>query len=186
MCIIFLKKQIRKMGKGKKVTKKVVGSANGRAVRGEEANGSTKEFVAAGMGLQELHAAAAEGSGGKSMGPGDVGPPVHSVLDDVVPQPAVVGPSSGGRANGESEPAAVVLTLEQQGATLRVVFKEHARGKKWLAEGDVAQAAATVPRADCERAGRRGQVSVLGLGCSTRCTPSLRTLCRRRGMGKAT
>ena len=54
------KKQIRKMGKGKKVTKKVVGSANGRAVRGEEADGSTKEFAAAEMGLQELPAAAAK------------------------------------------------------------------------------------------------------------------------------
>ena len=40
------------MGKGKKVTKRVVGSANGRAARGEEADAATKEFAAAGMGLQ--------------------------------------------------------------------------------------------------------------------------------------
>ena len=49
------KKQISKMGRKNKVTKKVVGSANGRAVRGEEADGSTEEFAVAGMGLQELH-----------------------------------------------------------------------------------------------------------------------------------
>ena len=84
------------MGKGKKVTKKVVGSANGRAARGEEADGATKEFAAAGMGLQEPTAAAAEGSGGESMAPGDAGPPALSTLDDAVPQPAAVDPSSGG------------------------------------------------------------------------------------------
>ena len=50
--------QISQMGKNSKV-KKDVGSANGSATRGEEADGSTKEFAAAGMGLQELPAAAA-------------------------------------------------------------------------------------------------------------------------------
>jgi hypothetical protein len=93
------------------------------------------------------------------------------MLDNAVSQPAVVSPSSGGGVDGESELAAAVLTLEQQGAAIRAAFKGHARGKKWLAEGDAAQPVAAVPRA-----GRRGQVSVLGPGCSMRCTPPLRTL----------
>ena len=80
------------------------------------------------------------------MGAGDARPPVHNVLGNVVPQPALVDPSSGGGADGESEPAAAVLTLEQQGAALRAAFKEHARGKKWLAESDAAQPAAGRPR----------------------------------------
>ena len=132
------KKQINKMGRSKKVTKKVVGSANGRAVHGEEADGPTVEFAVEGMGLQELPTAAAEGSGGKSMVPGDVGPPALSILDDGGPQPSAVVPSSDGEADRESEPAAPVFTLEHQGAATRADFKEHARGKKWLAEGDVA------------------------------------------------
>ena len=77
------------MGKGKKVSKKVVGSANGRAARGGEVDGSTAEFAVAGMQLQEPTAAAAEGSGGESMVPGDAGPPALSTLDDVAPRPAV-------------------------------------------------------------------------------------------------
>jgi hypothetical protein len=41
------KKQISTMGKGKKVSKKVVGSANGRAARGREVDGSAAEFAVA-------------------------------------------------------------------------------------------------------------------------------------------
>ena len=41
------------MGKGKKVTKKVDGSANGRAAQGEEADGANTEFAVAEIGLQE-------------------------------------------------------------------------------------------------------------------------------------
>ena len=67
-------KKIRKMGKGKKVTKKVVGSASGSAARGVEADGSTEGFTVAGMWLHGLPAAAAEGSGGESMVAGDVPP----------------------------------------------------------------------------------------------------------------
>ena len=88
------------MGKGKKVSKKVVGSANGRAARGGEVDGSTAEFAVAGMQLQEPTAAAAEGSGGESMVPGDAGPPALSTLDDVAPRPAVVDPSSAGPPAG--------------------------------------------------------------------------------------
>ena len=120
------------MGRKNKVTKKVVGSANGSAVSVEEVDGSTEEFAAAGMGLQELPAVADEGSGGKSTEPDGAGPPAHSMLDDAVPQPDMVDPSSGGGADGEGEPAAPVLTLEQQGAEIRAGFKDHARGKKWL------------------------------------------------------
>ena len=144
----------RKMGRKNKLTKEVVGSANGSAV-------SDEEFAAAGMGLQQVPAAAAEGSGGKSMVPDDAGSPAHSMLDGAVPQPDMVDPSSGGGADGESEPAAAVLTLEQRGAAIRAGFKEHTRGKKWLAEGDAAQPAAEVPRAGLcqqEQADRRGQV----------------------------
>ena len=78
----------------------------------EEADGSTEEFAVAGMGLQELPAAAAEGSGGEGMVPGDAGPPAHGMLDDAVSQLVVVDPSSGEGADGESEPAAAVLTSE--------------------------------------------------------------------------
>jgi hypothetical protein len=85
-------------------------------VRDEEADGSTEEFAVAGMGLQEPTTAAAEGSGGESMVPDDAGPPAHGVLGATAPQPAAVDPSSGEGADGESEPAAAVLTLEQQGA----------------------------------------------------------------------
>ena len=62
------------MGRKNKVTKKVIGFASGSAVSVEEVDGSTEEFAAAGMGLQELPAAAAEGSGGESMVPGDAAP----------------------------------------------------------------------------------------------------------------
>ena len=120
------------MGKGKKVTKKVVGSANGRAARGEEADAATKEFTAAGMGLQEPTAAAAEGSGGESMASGDVGPPALSTLDDAVPLPAAGVPSSGGGGVGGSEPAAAMLTIEQRGAATRAAFKELGAGERWL------------------------------------------------------
>ena len=99
------------------------------------------------------------------MVPGDAGPPAHGVLGDAMPQPAVVDPSSGEGADGESEPAAAVLTLEQRGAAIRAAFKEHARGKKWLAEGDAAQPAAAVPCAGAEPAGAGGQARTgLGVG----------------------
>ena len=126
------------MGRRTKVTKKVVGSANDCAVRDTEADAASEEFAAAGMGLQELPTAAAEGSGGESMVPSDTCPPAHGVLDDTMSQPVVADPSSGEGADRESEPGAAVLTLEQQGAAIRASFKEHARGKKWLAEGDAA------------------------------------------------
>ena len=106
------KKQMSKMGRKTKVTKKVVGSANDRAVRDAEADAASEEFAVVGMGLQEPTAAAAEGSGGESMVPGDTAPPAHGALGDATPQPAVVDPSSSEGANGESEPAAAVLTLE--------------------------------------------------------------------------
>ena len=168
------------MGRKSKVTKKDVGSANGSTARGEEADGSTKEFAAAGMGLQELPAAAAEGSDGKSMVSGDVGPPTLGTLADGGSQPSVVVPSSE-REVVKSEPAAPVLILKRQGAATRAGFKEHATGKKWMAEGDAAQ-----PTAGCrtgavrqrEQAGRRRQASVLGPGCLTQCTPPPRVTCR--------
>ena len=115
------------MAKGKKVTKRVAGSANGRAARGEEADGATTEFAVAEMGLQEPTVAAAEGSGGESMAPGDAGPRVHGALGDVTPQPAAVDPSSGEGAVRESEPVAAVLIIEQRGAATRAAFKEHFR-----------------------------------------------------------
>ena len=99
------------------------------------------------------------------MVPGDAAPPVHGMLDDPMSQPAVVDPSSGGGADGESKPAAAVLTLEQQGAAIRARFKEHTRGKQWLSEGDAAQPAAAVPRAGVEPTGAGGQARTgLGVG----------------------
>ena len=71
------------------------------------------------MGLQELPAAAAKGSGGEGMVPDDVAPPAHGVLDEAVSQSARADPSSGEGADGESEPAAAVLALEQRGAVTR-------------------------------------------------------------------
>ena len=125
---VFVIKQISKMGRKNKVTKRVTVSANDRAVRDEEADGSTEEFAVAGMGLQEPTAAAAEGSGGETMVLDDAAPPAHGAL------PAAMDPSSGEGTDGDSESAAAVLTLEQQGAAILAGFKEHARGKKWLAE----------------------------------------------------
>ena len=153
------------MGKGKKVTKKVVGSANGRAARGEEADAATKEFAAAGMGLQEPTAAAAEGSGGEGMAPGDAGPPALSTLDDAVPRPAEADPSSGGGGAGGSEPAAAMLTIEQRGAATRAAFKELDAGERWLAAGDAAQPAAAVPGGGAGPEGAGGQTRTgLGVG----------------------
>ena len=65
---------------------------------------------------------------------GDVGPPALGALADGDSQPSVVDPSSEGE-DVKCEPAAPVLPLEQQGAATSAGFKEHARGKKWLAEG---------------------------------------------------
>ena len=129
------KKQISKMGRKTRVAKKVVGSANDRAERGEEADGSTEELAVAGMGLQEPTAAAAEGSGGESMAPGDAGPPMHGALGDVTPQPAAVDPSPGEGAVGESEPVAAVLTIEQRGAATRASFKEQAARQEVAGRG---------------------------------------------------
>ena len=82
------------MGKQTKVTKKVVGSANGSAARGEEADGSTEEFTVAGMGLQGLPAAAGECSSAESMVAGDVAPLALSTLDDGGSQLIAVHPGS--------------------------------------------------------------------------------------------
>ena len=159
------KKQISKIGKGKKETKKVVGSANGRAARGEEADGSTTEFAVAGMGLQEPTAAAAEGSGGESMAPGDAAPPVHGALGDATPQPAAVDPSPGEGAVGESEPVAAMLTVEQQGAATRASFKEQAAGREWLDGGVAPLPVTAVPCAGAVPAGAGGQARTgLGVG----------------------
>ena len=106
------KKQISKMDKGKKVTKKVVGSANGRAARGEAEDGTGEDFAADGMGLGPLSAVAAGGSGEESTSADQHAPPAFSMLDDAVPQPAGVDPSPvGGAAGGETVTA--VLTLKQ-------------------------------------------------------------------------
>ena len=100
------------------------GNFNGR---GGEVDGSTAEFAVAGMQLQEpTAAAAAEGSGGESMVPGDAGPPTLSTLDDVAPRPAVVDPSSAGPPAGGVAPA-VGLTLEQAGAATQDAFRKAAR-----------------------------------------------------------
>jgi hypothetical protein len=140
-----LAKKISKMGRKNKVTKKIADSANDRAVRDEEADGSTEEFAVAGMGLQEPTAAAAEGSGGESMAPGDAGPPVHGALGDLTPHPAAVDPSPGEGAVGESEPVAAVLTIEQRGAATRASFREQAAGRKWLSGGVAPRPEAAVP-----------------------------------------
>ena len=140
-------------------------AANDRAVRDAEADAASEEFAVAGMGLQEPTTAAAEGSGGQSMVPGDAAPPAHGALGDATPQPAAVDPSSSEGAEGESEPAAAVLTLEQRGAAIRAAFKEHARDKKWLAEGDAVQPAVPVPCAGAEPARAGGQARTgLGVG----------------------
>ena len=159
------------MGKGKKVTKKVVGSANGRAARGEEADAATKEFAAAGMGLQEPTAAAAEGSGGGGMAPGDAGPPALSTLDDAVPLPAEADPSSGGGVLGG------VSRLRPCSPSNSEVLRPERPSRSWMqVRGGWPRATRRSLRRRCragalgqrERAGRRGQVSVWGLGCSIR------------------
>ena len=165
---MLMKKQISKTGKGKKVSKRVVGSANGRAARGGEVDGSTAEFAVAGMQLQEPTAAAAEGSGGESMVPGDAAPPALSTLDDVAPRPVVVDPSSAGPPAG-GVAAAVGLTLEQQGAATQNAFRKAARlreaealqdaGDARLTSGQVLTAAAhrcCCARRRCSRTHRVG------------------------------
>ena len=59
-----------------------------------------EEAAAAGMGLQEPTAAAAEGSGGESMVPGGTGPPARSGLarHDGGPGEEASGQAGGGRA----------------------------------------------------------------------------------------
>ena len=87
------------------------------------ADAASEEFAVAGLGLQEPPTAAAEGFDGESMVSGDAGPPAHGGLGDAIPQPAVVDPSSSEGTDGESEPAAAVLTLEQRGAAIRAVSR---------------------------------------------------------------
>ena len=100
----LLPKQIRKMGKNKKVKKKDVGSANDRAARGEAADGSGAEFALGGMGLGPLSAGAAGASGEEITSAEPTGPPACSMLDDVASQPAEVDPSPGGCRRGWSPP----------------------------------------------------------------------------------
>ena len=74
--------QFSKMGKKTKATKRIVGSTNGSAARGEEADGSTEEFIVAALAGMGLPPADGEGSGGKSMVAGDVAPRALSTLED--------------------------------------------------------------------------------------------------------
>ena len=125
------------MGKKNKV-KKVVGSTTA-AARGEEADEATREVAAAEMGLREPTAAAAEGSGGESMVPGDAGPPALSTLGDVAPQPAAVGPSSAGPPAG-GVTAMAGLTIEQRGAATQDAFRKAARLREAAALQDAGDA----------------------------------------------
>ena len=154
------------MGRKSKVTKKVVGVANDRVVRDEEADGSTKEFAAAGMGLREPTAAAAEGSGGESMAPGDAGPPALSTLDDAAPRPAAVDPSPGEEGVGGSEPALAVLTVDQRGAAIREAFKA-ARLREAAARqdaGDARRTSGTVLKGAAAPGSEVGERTGLGVG----------------------
>ena len=134
------------MGKGKKVTRKVVGSANGSVARGAGVDGSTEKFAVEGMGLQTLPIGVAEGSGEESnvVGVQDqpVGPPA--------PQPhggelQEVDPGSQGEGEG-GVTAVVQLTSEQQGQTVRERFTEDAKQKR-LAKATLEEAAGAEQRA---------------------------------------
>ena len=91
------------MKKGNKA-KKVVGSANDRAARGEAEDGSGGKFATEGMGLGPLSAGAAGGSGEEITSAEQPGPPASSMLDDEVAQPAGVDPSSEGGPSGGRPP----------------------------------------------------------------------------------
>ena len=117
-------KQIREMAKGRKTKNKNVVEEIERP--NEQREQGLEEAAAAGMGLQELTAAAAEGSGGESMVPGDAGPPALSTLGDVAPQPAAVDPSSAGPPAG-GVTAMAGLTIEQRGDATRDAFRRAAR-----------------------------------------------------------
>ena len=86
--------------KGKKI-KKDVGSAAVGAAPGEGADGSGARFALEGMGLAlgALPTGAVGGSGEEITSAEPPGPPAHSMLDDMVSQPAEVDPSSGGGAD---------------------------------------------------------------------------------------
>ena len=127
------KKQIRKMVKKGKKKKIVV--ANGSAAGGEGEDGSGATFAAQGMGLEAPTAGAAGGSGEETMSAEALGPPAHSMLADVVPQPAEADPSSeGAPTGGETDTAGP--TLEQHGDTARATFARDGRVKKAAAMQD--------------------------------------------------
>ena len=100
-----------------KVTKKNVGSANDNAARGEGEDGPSEAFSVAGTGLQEQPKAdgGASAFGGGSAPMETTGPPASSTLDDMGPQPTVVGPSAVGTVDG-GEAVVVQLISEQFGA----------------------------------------------------------------------
>ena len=153
------------MGKNKKV-KKVVGRANGRVVRDEEADGSIEELAAAGMGLRELTAAAAEGSGGESMVPGGDGPPALSTLGDVAPQPAVADPSPAGPPAG-GVTATPGSTIEQRGEATRDAFRRAARLREAAAlqdAGDARRTSGAVLKGAAAPGSEIGERTGLGVG----------------------
>ena len=123
------KKQIRKMAKGRSKNKKDVGSAVASAARGESEDGSGARFALEGMGLGALPTGAFGGSGEEITSAEALGPPARSMLDDVVPQPAKVVPSSGGAPTG-GETVTTGTTLDQQGDATREAFRKDARVKK--------------------------------------------------------
>ena len=86
---ISVKKQVSKMGRKSKVTKKVVCFANGSAARGAGVDGSAGEFVVEGMGLQGLPEVAGGGSGEESNAVGAQDQPVG-------PAPAARWGAAGG------------------------------------------------------------------------------------------
>ena len=157
--------QISKMGKNKKV-KKVVGRANDRVERDEEADGSMEELAAAGMGLREPTAAAAEGSGGESMVPGDAGPPALSTLGDVAPQPAAVDPSPAGPPAG-GVTATPGSTIEQRGEATRDAFRRAARLREAAAlqdAGDARRTSGAVLKGAAAPGSEIGERTGLGVG----------------------
>jgi hypothetical protein len=128
MCSVS-KKQIRKMAEGRSKNKKGVGSVVVGAARGEGADGSGAVFAAQGMGLEALPAGAAGGSGEGITSAEALAPPAHSMLDDVVSQPAEAAPSAeGAPTGGETDTAGP--TLEQHGDTARETFARDARVKR--------------------------------------------------------
>ena len=132
--------------------KKVVGSANGSAVRGEGADGATADVAAAGMEPGPLPAGAAGGSGEESTSAEQHGPPACSMLGDAEGEPGDAAPGQAEGAVGANEARP---TIEQEGAEVRRIATEIAVANQLAAAAAVGVERAEVAKA---RAAKRGEV----------------------------